>query len=294
MLGGSKVVRRAAVLLAAAVSVGLVGAAAAFACTPQAGLTLTPAAGSPGTAVAVLGQKWDATSPNPVVLRWATADGMQIGIGWGDGASGDDGVFKATVTVPAGAYNGFYAIKGSQRKADGSNFWVADAVFQVTGSIDPPKATVAEPTTVPVQEGVAEEPLVATEPQPAATPATSTPSPRVTRSPATTAPAVVAAQPAPTEPAATEPAAPVAAEVAPAAEPPPAAPAGNGLPPVASGTPLPLVVSDPSVLGGPRTIDSGPSTAAVALMAVLGLGLFAGGSAIVVSDVRRRRVEARR
>ena len=298
MLGGRKVVRKSAVLLAGALAVGLLGAAAAFACTPQAGITLTPPAGPPGTAVEVLGQRWDATSASPVVLRWHLADGAQIGTGWVDGTEAANGVFRATVTVPSNAYNGFYTIRATQQKADGSNFWVASQIFQVTGGIDPPKATVPVQEAAP-QEAVAEEPVAAAEPQPqpAATPATAAPAPRATRSPATTAPAIVAAEPAPAQPAAAEPTAaaePVAAEAAPAVEPVPGS-TGDGLPPVASDRPLPLVVTDPSALGGPRTIDSGPSTAAVALMAALGLGLFAGGSAIVVSDVRRRRrVEAER
>lgn len=62
---------------------------------------------------------------------------------------------------------------------------------------------------------------------------------------------------------------------------------------VDSGPIDPLVVSDPAAMGGPRTIDSGSPLWMLIPLVVVGLTLFSASCAVVVSEMRQRRVRAR-
>ena len=127
---------------AAAATVVLALASAAFACTNLAALNLSSSSGQAGTQVTVTGSAFARAPKNtPVALHWNGLDGPVLATVTPDAA----GAINATqITIPSDAKPGFYTIVATQTEiATGLSPWglPTRAGFQVVG----PGATPAQP-----------------------------------------------------------------------------------------------------------------------------------------------------
>lgn len=141
--------RRMVTALFAIAAVGVVSAAAAFACTNLATLNLSKATGNPSDLVTVTGSSFavprasDAVqTPTPVVLHWNGADGPELATATPDSA----GNISATFAIPQGS-PGYYVVVATQRDAKGVDKYgtPARASFQILGAGG--QAAVQQPGT---------------------------------------------------------------------------------------------------------------------------------------------------
>jgi hypothetical protein len=105
----------------------------AWGCTPQAAITLQPAAAVAGGQVAVSGSSF---VDGPVEIRWGSASGAVIATGHGPS-------FTATATIPRAAPGTYYVVAVAR---DGDEVWTASQAFEV-------RAGQAPPTRAPVGDG---------------------------------------------------------------------------------------------------------------------------------------------
>ena len=274
--------------------VAVLAVAPAFGCGATGGSAqVRPARAEAGATVDVSGTLFR-PEMGEVAIKWGTASGVLLATAAVD-AAGSFG--PVPIVIPANAEPArFYQISVYQPADPAAR--VSNFAFEVAGT-PAPVVTQPQPTPSPAP-APATQPAATASPapavqaapaqssQPAAAPAASTATAARTPRPAAataTAP-VAAAAPAPTPAAEPVPVPEVAAT-------PPAA--GLELPEVVETNPAdaapvqPLVVSDPAAMGGPRTIDGGPSLWVLVPLVVVGLTLFAASGAIVVHEVRRRR-----
>ena len=127
---------------AAAATVILAVASAAFACTNLAALNLSSSSGQAGSQVTVTGSAFARAPKNtPVALHWNGLDGPVLATVTPDAA----GAINATqITIPSDSKPGFYTIVATQTEiATGLTPWglPTRAGFQVVG----PGATPAQP-----------------------------------------------------------------------------------------------------------------------------------------------------
>src|SRR5437763_7735758 len=127
---------------AAAATVVLALASAAFACTNLAALNLSSSSGQAGTQVTVTGSAFARAPKNtPVALHWNGLDGPVLATVTPDAAGA---INATTITIPSDAKPGFYTIVATQTEiATGLTPWglPTRAGFQVEG----PGATPAQP-----------------------------------------------------------------------------------------------------------------------------------------------------
>lgn len=98
----------------------LFGASMAWACTPQAHISVTPDQAPAGAEVTVNGEQF--VSANEIVIRWGDRDsGTELGRARGPG-------FHENVTIPQGAEPGTYLIWA----VDADDSWSAKVSFKVT------------------------------------------------------------------------------------------------------------------------------------------------------------------
>ncbi len=130
--------RRMVTALFAIAAVGVLSAAAAYACTNLATLNLSKATGNPSDVVTVTGSSFavprasDAIqAPTPVVLHWNGVDGPELATATPDSA----GNISATFTIPQGS-PGYYVVVATQRDAKGVDKYgtPARASFQILGT----------------------------------------------------------------------------------------------------------------------------------------------------------------
>ena len=278
-------VRRSGLLgMAGALVVAVVLVAPAFACTELANLSVSPASGGAGTAVTVSGTQF--LSDRPVTVHWGGSSGALLASATTDGA----GSFAATITVPAGVTAATPAQIFAVQTGSGSRAVPVEFNKQAPAAapvVQPAPATAPAPTVQAAPAPAAQAPVAQAAPA-AAAPA-----------PARTAPQAPARQPV-AAPAAAAASAPAAATAAPA---PAAAPVAAPVPQVVDRGELqaiqqpvpaqPVVVSDAAAMGGPRTIEQGTPLWVVVPLVLVGLTLFAAASAVVVHEVRARRVRAK-
>jgi hypothetical protein len=191
---------------------GLIALAPAFACSPQANLTLKPSNRvDPGGTVSVVGQTFAATGADagPVTLRWNGVTGEALATVDADA----QGTFQTNVTIPAAVTPGFYLISAVQ--------WVGTA-----GEVKKPSTAIEVIGAAPAQPATAGTSQPTTESQPTPAPVAATPAPEPAAAPsqpAAVAPPATRTAPAPAR-AAAAPAAAPAAPAAPAAAPAPVTP----------------------------------------------------------------------
>lgn len=114
---------------AASAAVVLVVAALAFACSPQAGISLTPNVGPAGSTVTVAGSGFSRAG-GPVEVYWNSRSTAPVASAEPDLT----GKVSLSFSVPAGARGGYYTVIAIQNPA-----FPARAVFQVPGSSAPPE-----------------------------------------------------------------------------------------------------------------------------------------------------------
>jgi hypothetical protein len=292
--------RRGLGFAGAALVMAVLVVAPAFACGATGGrIDVRPARGEAGTGVDVVGVGFEGQPGSATVdVRWGGANGQLLAQVTPD----ESGAFTQRITVPNAAQPGWHQVTATQKRAGFDTYSTSNYAFEVTGVVTPAPAPVVtqpspapQPTPVPQPTATAEVPAAAAAPAPA---------------PAPTAAQATASQPAGTRAAAT-PAPPAPAPPTPAPAPPLQAPPAAGPP---SGTPErlnlseiretdpaglhaapiePLLLSDPAAMGGPRTIDSGPPVWLLVPLVLAGLTLFGASCAVVVTEVRHRRVRAK-
>ena len=209
----SQAFRRGGLAAFVVVVFGLIALAPAFACSPQANLTLKPSNRvDPGGTVSVVGQTFAATGADagPVSLRWDGVNGQLLATVDADA----QGNFQTNVTVPAAVAPGFYLISAVQ--------WVGTA-----GEVKKPSTAIEILGAAPAQPAPAGPSQPTTQSQPTPAPVTETPAATATPvpQPAAVAPPATRRAPAParTAPAPAAPAAPAAAPVPVAPAPAPVA-----------------------------------------------------------------------
>ena len=293
---GVGVNRRVLGASAAAVALGLLIVAPAFACGATSGnISATPSPVDAGAPVKVTGVQW-----------MAAPEGKTVTIHWGgksaavaaSAAPAPDGGFTETITAPAGAASGSHQITAVQEQLKEGQ-WVT----QVASTVVEVRATAPAPAPQPQPAPV--EPTPAVQPAPAAQPAAQvapTPAPVAAAAPTAAERRSAAAQAA-AEKAAAEATAQAAAQAAAQASSAAAAPAAAGSPPPGdnggavppSGAPAPAVETVPALperpadLGRPRQESGSGTPAWLVALIVGGVALSAGSCAAVVSDVRKRR-----
>jgi hypothetical protein len=262
----------------------LVGAAA-WACTPQAGLRSTPTSGTVGTKITVTGSSFDPAG-GPVRVYWGGASGQQMATA----TVGANRGFTATFDVPNVA-SGTHIIAATQytngQPIAGSP---VNMTFRVDGSIpaavatnvqaEPEQGSVLEPVAEPaVATPVAGAPVAVAAPTPAPAPRVRVaPAQPTTRAPAPAVAAPVIATPAPAAEATPAPAA--VASPAPAVT--PAAPTDSAPAPARR-----------SVMVSMAADDSGGSSALAIALVGVGLVLALGASAVVLAGRRDRKSPAK-
>ena len=279
-------------------TVALLAVAPAFGCGATNGNPqVSPARAEAGAVVNMSGTAYR-PELGEVYIKWGSATGTLLA----SAPVNADGTFgPVPVTIPANAEPArFYQITVYQP---------AEPIARsVTVEIAGTPAPQAQPAPAPAPANPSSQPATGSQPAPSGQPVASSPPAATATATALPAPAPrVAARPAPapsTPGQSSPPVAPAAAPVAPPALPPdtPAPRAALDLPEVtetdpaglaATGAPTPaqpLVVSDPAAMGGPRTIDGGPSLWVLVPLVLVGLTLFAAASAVVVHELRRRRL----
>ncbi len=135
--------------------VGVVAAAAAYACTNLATLNVSSATGNPGDVVTITGSSFAVAkateTPTPVVLHWNGAEGPELAQAVPDSA----GNVSMTFAVPQGS-PGYYVLVATQRDAKGDKYGTpARASFQILG---PGGQAVAPQPGSQAQAAVASEP----------------------------------------------------------------------------------------------------------------------------------------
>lgn len=285
-------------IAAALVVFGVLAVAPAFACTGNRGtINTSPARAESGAAFSLDGSGFQGgPEAQPVNIRWGGASGQLLA----QIAPEEGGTFSTRLAVPAGAQPGWHQITATQRQAGTDTFFTANFAFEVEGVTPPPPPAPTQPSApAPTPSPQASQPTqVSSTPQAAPT-AQAAPAQTATARQPVTARATTPAAPPPAPPVAAVPL-PVTPEAAPAtpAQPPldlseirTTDPAGLG---TVDAEPVPaLVVSDPAAMGGPRTIDSGAPLWMLVPLAMVGLTLFAASCAVVVSEMRQRRVKAK-
>ena len=264
-------------------------AAVAFACTPQATITLSPTSGAAGTSVTVTGKSF--TEGTAVRVFWGGISGQQVG-----SATTKNNAISVTFKVPADASNGYTIVSANQTGSDGVALGSpANALFNVNtpGGVAPvpPSNMQDQPTSADGAAALAAAPSAASAPAVAPAPAAA---PAQTASPArTAAPRVRTAAPAPS----TAPAA--AAAPAPAAPQPAVAPEATPAPAVTPAPVAPAPEVAPATAPARRSVmvsmasdDNGSPALAIALVGV-GLVLALGASAVVLAGRRDRKAPAK-
>ena len=272
--------------LVLAAAAGLVAAGAAFACTAQATLSVSPPQGPVGTPFTVTGNGFVAGAA--VNVRWGGASGALVGQPVAD----ETGRVAVSGTVPAEAPAGAVIINGSQKttNAQGNEvFFNTSVLFTVTAETaqqPPPQPTpVTQPPAAPVAQAPAPAPAVQPASAPAVQPVTSNQAAAAAR---TTAAAPV---PAPARQPATQ-TSPQAAAAAPKPDDPPPTPAA-ATPDQAAAEPTPEArVAEPAPAARPvpttRTSDGGtPGWLLPAI--VIGVALAVASCAVVAGATPRRR-----
>lgn len=277
-------------------TVALLAVAPAFGCGATNGNPqVSPARAEAGAVVNMSGTAYR-PELGEVFIKWGTATGTLLA----SAPVNADGTFgPVPVTIPASAEpSRFYQITVYQP---------AEPIARsVTVEITSTPAPQAQPAPAPAPANPSSQPATGSQPAPSGQPlAASPPAATATAAPAPAPRATARPAPAPSAPAQSPPpVAPAAAPGAPPAMPSdtPAPSAALDLPEVtetdpaglaATGAPTPaqpLVVSDPAAMGGPRTIDGGPSLWVLVPLVLVGLTLFAAASAVVVHELRRRRL----
>ena len=132
----TQAVRKGGLAAFVAVVFGLIALAPAFACTPQANLTLPTSRVDPGGTVSVIGQVFAPTGVDagPVTLRWNGVTGQALATVDADA----QGTFQADVTVPSDVTPGFYLISAVQ--------WVG-----TDGEVKKPSTTIEVLGAAPAQ-----------------------------------------------------------------------------------------------------------------------------------------------
>ena len=279
-------VRRSGLLgMAGALVVAVVLVAPAFACTELANLSVSPASGGAGTAVTVSGTQF--LSDRPVTVHWGGSSGALLASATTDGA----GSFAATITVPAGVTAATPAQIFAVQTGSGSRAVPVEFNKQAPAAapvVQPAPATAPAPTVQAAPAPAAQAPVAQAAPA-AAAPAAARTAPQAPARQPVAAPAAVAAF----TPPAAAPAAPAPA-AAPVAAPIPQVVDQGELQAIQQPVPAqPVVVSDAAAMGGPRTIEQGTPLWVVVPLVLVGLTLFAAASAVVVHEVRARRVRAK-
>lgn len=101
-----------------ALAIVLLLAAPAFACTPQADFKAAPASAAPGATVGFTGNNFDPDGM-PVKIRWNEA-GSESGRVLFSVAPDAAGRFNTTATIPADARPGYYDVRATQTRSDGT------------------------------------------------------------------------------------------------------------------------------------------------------------------------------
>jgi hypothetical protein len=114
--------RRAIAAVLTLAAAGVCGATLAWACTPSAGISLSPASGSAGSQVVVDGSLF---APGPVEIRWGGSGGPILATTVGP-------TFAVNVTIPA-APAGARTILAVGRDGSGAVAGEAASAFTVTG-----------------------------------------------------------------------------------------------------------------------------------------------------------------
>lgn len=266
--------RRTLGAVACALVVGLLAVAPAFACTGNRGnISTRPGRADVGVIVVLTGSAFAfGVDAQPISIRWAGQQISQV-------SPDEAGSFSTQITVPRGAEPGWHQITAVQRQAEPDAPFSASFAFEVLGA----------PTPAPAPAAPANEPVATPAPAQAAAPVSS----GAQASPASPAAATqvpAARQPVPAN---VQTPAPVQPAVG---EPLPAPVTGSAALPTDNGPRIPALVKDtPAAMGARRTvtIESGaPLWVLLPLMAA-GLFLFAASSAVVISEVRKRRVRAK-
>ena len=271
--------------MAGALVVAVVLVAPAFACTELANLSTSPARGEAGAVVNVSGTQF--LPERAITVHWGGSSGALLASTTTDGA----GSFAATITVPAGVTPTTPAQIFAVQTGSGSR-----AVAVEFNKQAPAAAPVVQPAPV-----AAPAPTAQAAPAPAASaPAAQAAPSAAAPAPARTAPQAPARQPVAAPAAVAAPAPPAAAPAAPAPAPAPvAAPVPQAidrgeLQAIQQPAPAqPVLASDAAAMGGPRTIEQGSPLWVVVPLVLVGLTLFAAASAVVVHEVRARRVRAK-
>jgi len=269
-------------------------AAAAFACVPQAGITLSPTSGPVGTTINVTGRSF--TEGAAISVYWGGVGGRLMGT-----STGNAGGTMAPVSfkVPADSVNGNTIVSAKQVKDGAAIGSPANVLFNVNtpgGTAPVPASNLQTDGTGNADGAAGLAPAPAAQPAAVATPAPApapAAAPRVrpapvrsttaARTPARAAAPVAAAPVAPAPEAAPAP----AVEATPA---PAAAPA-----PVATPAPESAPATSParrSVMVSMASDDSGSPALAIALVGI-GLLLALGASAVVLAGRRDRKAPAK-
>ena len=252
--------------------------AVAWACTPLASIRATPAAGAPGTNIALTGSSFD-PGAGSVKIYWGGASGRFLTTA----PISPSGAFSTNIVVPSDSYGGSQIVTAVP--ANGSA-GPTNLMFRVDGAPAAPAAPSVlqgEESQGTITEPVAAEAPAATPAQTTATPAAPRVRPAPARSTAAAAPATAAATPAPVAPA---PAPAAAATPAPVVETP--APAVTPTPEAAPAT-EPARRSVMVSMAGDS--DDGSPVLAIALVGI-GLALALGASALVLASRRDRKAPA--
>jgi outer membrane biosynthesis protein TonB len=185
-------------VVVAMLGVLLVGAALAWACTPQATITLDTSSGPAGTSVTVSAADF---IDGPVEIRWSGASGAVL-------ATGQGPAFATTVTIPDAA-PGMYYIYGTSTDEEGRRVGNTSRAFQIAGAESPepsgdsPSTDEGAPAASPAPAAPAPVAPTQVAPAPEAPAEAQTPQPTTAPSDGTAAPE---SSPAPEDAASPEPA----------------------------------------------------------------------------------------
>lgn len=151
--------KRLTATIVSALAVLLVGAMTAWACTNLATLNLSKSAVQPGETIRLTGSsfKSPAQGGQPVQVHWGTIDGPVLV----EAVPGETGSMAASLTVPADASPGHYALVATQLAADpGHGLSAGENEFApVFGT--PARAAVMVGSPAPFEAEAVSEPLAA-------------------------------------------------------------------------------------------------------------------------------------